>query len=174
MLDYKEIAPAELDKIWEIIEEDGFSALTEAQKIDFLRTAPTFDEIEWDELDDSQRFIWLDAQGSMDEVVWDCIHGLASYGSLPEALEWLEDACDTFQRADEEDMENALECHILANRLRNFDCPLTPLGKEAAASLADDVEGYCNSLESDAKKVISMADDSADWIPAARAWLEEQ
>lgn len=174
MLNYKEIAPAELDKIREIIEEDGFSALTEAQKIAYLSTGPSWYGIEWKEMDDSQKIIWCDAQGSMDDVVWDCVEDLASCGTLPESLEWLEDACKYFQQTDEDDMAEALEAHILANRLRGFTSPLTLLGKEAAASLADDVESYCNSLESVAKKAISMADDSADWIPAARAWLEEQ
>lgn len=174
MLDYKEIAPAELDKIWEIIEEDGFSALTEARKIAYLSTGPCWDSTEWREMDDSQKFIWCDAQGSMDDIVWNCVEELSSCGTLPESLEWLEEACKYFLQAGEDGIAEDLEVHILANRLRNFDCRLTPLGKEAAASLADDVEGYCNDLESVAKKAISMADDSADWIPAALSWLEEQ
>ena len=171
MLNYEEIAPAELDKIWEIIEEDGFSALTEAQKIAYLSTGPCWDSIEWKEMDDSQKFLWCDAQGSMDDVVWDCVEELAGCGTLPESLEWLEDACKYFQQAGEDDMAEDLKVHILANRLRGFTSPLTSLGKEAAAGLADDIENYSNDLESVAEKAIERA---VDWIPAARAWLEEQ
>ena len=82
MLDYKEIAPAELEKILDIVDEDGFSALTEAQKIDYLSTGPCWDSTEYKEMNDSQKIIWCDAQSAMDDVVWDCVEELASYGTL--------------------------------------------------------------------------------------------